>query len=159
MRLAVVAVGRLKAGPEFDLIEDYAGRVRQTGRALGFGAFDIKEVEATKTLAPDTRRNREGDLLLDASAGGKRIVLDELGKDLPSADLARLLARWRDDGAGAAAFLIGGADGHDRRVRESADLTLAFGRATWPHMLVRVMLCEQIYRAMTILAGHPYHRA
>lgn len=92
-------------------------------------------------------------------AGGRTVVLDERGRDLASADLATLLARWRDDGAREVRFLIGAADGHDESTRKSADLLLGFGRATWPHMLVRAMLAEQLYRALSILDGHPYHRA
>ena len=94
-----------------------------------------------------------------AFAGGRTVVLDERGRDLASADLAALLARWRDDGAREARFLIGAADGHDAATRAGADLLLGFGRATWPHMLVRAMLAEQLYRALSILDGHPYHRA
>jgi 23S rRNA (pseudouridine1915-N3)-methyltransferase len=87
------------------------------------------------------------------------VVLDERGRDLPSADLAALLGRWRDDGVRETRFLIGAADGHDAATRDGADLLLCFGRATWPHMLVRAMLAEQLYRALSILDGHPYHRA
>lgn len=93
-----------------------------------------------------------------AFAGGRTVVLDERGRDLPSAELAALLARWRDDGAREVRFLIGAADGHDDATRAGADLLLGFGRATWPHMLVRAMLAEQLYRAVTIMEGHPYHR-
>jgi 23S rRNA (pseudouridine1915-N3)-methyltransferase len=94
-----------------------------------------------------------------AFSGGRTVVLDERGQDLASADLAALLGRWRDDGAREVRFLIGAADGHDAATRGHADLLLGFGRATWPHMLVRAMLAEQLYRALSILDGHPYHRA
>jgi 23S rRNA (pseudouridine1915-N3)-methyltransferase len=93
------------------------------------------------------------------SDAARTIVLDETGKDLSSEALAALLGRWRDDGVRDVRFLIGAADGHDAATRAGADLLLGFGKATWPHMLVRAMLAEQLYRAMTILSGHPYHRS
>jgi 23S rRNA (pseudouridine1915-N3)-methyltransferase len=160
MRLLIAAVGRLKAGAEADLVEDYATRIRASGRALGVGEFKIAEVEAPKGLAGAARQAREGELLLAATdPKARRAILDERGKDQSSESLAKLIAAWRDQGAPEIAFLIGGADGHAEPLRESADALIAFGRATWPHLLVRAMLCEQIYRAMTILSGHPYHRA
>ncbi|HXI86630.1 MAG TPA: 23S rRNA (pseudouridine(1915)-N(3))-methyltransferase RlmH [Parvularculaceae bacterium] len=160
MRLIIAAVGRLKSGPESTLVEDYSTRLRGVGRGLGFGEFRIVEVEAPKGLEGAMRRAKESALLLEATAKGARLVaLDERGRNLSSEDFAKRIAQWRDEGAGEIAFLIGGADGHEEALRESADLLVSFGKATWPHMLVRAMLCEQIYRAMTILSGHPYHRA
>jgi 23S rRNA (pseudouridine1915-N3)-methyltransferase len=160
VRILVAAVGRLRDGPELSLIEDYSARIRSSGRALGVSAFDIVEVEAPRGLAGQARQTREAALLAEAaSAAARRITLDERGKDLPSEAFARLLGGWRDEGAREIAFLIGGADGHDEATRKGADLILSFGRATWPHMLARAMLAEQIYRTMTILSGHPYHRA
>ncbi|MBI1366190.1 MAG: 23S rRNA (pseudouridine(1915)-N(3))-methyltransferase RlmH [Alphaproteobacteria bacterium] len=160
MRLILAAVGRLKSGPEADLVEDYAGRIRAAGRPIGVSDFSIVEVEAPRGLDGAARQAKESALLLGAAADkARKIVLDERGRSLSSEEFARTLADWRDNGAGEIAFLIGGADGHDRTVRESADLLVSFGRATWPHMLVRAMLCEQVYRAMMILSGHPYHRA
>lgn len=160
MRLVIAAVGRLKSGPEADLIAAYATRIKGGGRSVGFTDLTIAEVEAPRGLEGPVRTAREGELLAAAApAGARRLILDERGKLISSEDFAALLADWRDHGAPAACFFIGGADGLDRSIRESADTMLAFGRATWPHMLVRAMLCEQIYRAMTILAGHPYHRA
>jgi len=145
MRLAVCAVGKLRTGPEAMLVKDYASRIAAAGRPLGFPKFDMK-TEAT--------------LLLDAAPNsGVRIVLDEYGKDITSAALAEKLGAWRDDGAASASFFIGGADGHGADLIKTANLKMAFGSATWPHMLVRAMVCEQLYRAMTILSGHPYHRA
>lgn len=159
MRLKIAAVGRLRSGPEAALVEEYATRIRAAGRALGFSDFRIDEVEAPKGLDGEARRRKESAALLDASAGGaRRIALDERGRALSSEEFATLIARWRDEGAPEIAFLIGGADGHERSLLDSANLALAFGKATFPHMLVRVMLAEQIYRAVTILAGHPYHR-
>jgi 23S rRNA (pseudouridine1915-N3)-methyltransferase len=159
MRLTVAAIGRLRGGPEFELIKDYAARIKAAGRALGVSRFEIKELEAPKGAAGTARQTRESALLSQsASSGARRVALDETGKDLPSEAFAEQLRRWRDDGASEIIFMIGGADGHDRELVASADLTLSFGKATFPHMLVRVMLVEQIYRAMTILSGHPYHR-
>jgi 23S rRNA (pseudouridine1915-N3)-methyltransferase len=159
MRLAIAAIGRLRGGPEFDLISDYSARIRAAGRPLGFTSFEIREMEAPKGVTGVKRQLLES-ALLDQSAGPavKRVVLDERGKMLSSEVFADQIARWRDDGVGEIVFLIGGADGHDKSLAAKADLVIAFGKATFPHMLVRAMLVEQIYRATTILAGHPYHR-
>jgi 23S rRNA (pseudouridine1915-N3)-methyltransferase len=160
VRIVVAAVGRLRDGPELQLIEDYGSRIRSGGRAIGVSAFDILEVEAPKGLAGAARQAKEAALVAEASANAtRRIALDERGKDLSSEALARIVGQWRDEGAREIAFLIGGADGHDEATRRRSDLVLSFGRATWPHMLARAMLAEQIYRVMTILSGHPYHRA
>ena len=160
MRVAIVAVGRARNAPESPLIEDYAARIRAGGRSLGFAAFDIIEIEAPKSLTGDLKRNREGEMLLAAApAGSRKYALDERGEAMTSAAFAARLAALRDQGAPGLAFFIGGADGLSDDARAGADKLLAFGPATWPHMLVRAMLCEQIYRAMTILSGHPYHRA
>jgi len=159
MRLTVAAIGRLRAGPEFDLIEDYAARIQAIGKPLGLSPFDIKEFEAPKGLSGLKRRERESAMLSEAAASGaKRVVLDERGVNIASETFARTIERWRDDGASEIVFMIGGADGHDPSLVASADLSVAFGKATFPHMLVRSMLVEQIYRAATILSGHPYHR-
>lgn len=159
MRLTVAAIGRLRSGPELDLIDEYAGRIRAIGKPLGVTPFDIREFEAPRGLAGATRQAREADLLSGAGgAGAKRVALDETGENMSSEEFARRIGRWRDDGAPEIAFLIGGADGFDRALVAKTDLVVAFGRATFPHMLVRAMLVEQIYRAMTILSGHPYHR-
>ncbi|PZN97568.1 MAG: 23S rRNA (pseudouridine(1915)-N(3))-methyltransferase RlmH [Alphaproteobacteria bacterium] len=137
MRLHIVARGRIGASPEAELVERYVKRLR--------GELLVTEIGDT---TPWPRFD-----------GGRTVVLDETGKDLGSEALAAMLARWRDDGTREVRFLIGAADGHDAATRAGADLLLGFGRATWPHMLVRAMLAEQIYRATTIIAGHPYHRA
>ena len=159
MRLTVAAIGRLRSGPELDLIDEYAGRIRAVGKPLGATPFEIREFEAPKGLAGAMRQAREAELLSGAGgAGAKRVALDENGENMSSEAFARRIGRWRDDGAPEIAFLIGGADGLDRTLVAKADLVVAFGRATFPHMLVRAMLVEQIYRAMTILSGHPYHR-
>lgn len=160
MRLIIAAIGRHRNFPEAALIDDYAARLRLGGRVVGFLGFDIVEIEAPKIADPGRRAARESELLSAAvPQGAKRIILDERGKALQSEAFARQIESWRDEGAPAAAFLIGGAGGHSDAARKGADLLLAFGPQTWPHMLARAMLCEQLYRAMTILSGHPYHRA
>ena len=156
MKLRICAVGRLRKGPEKALIDDYAVRADRTGRALGLGPLSIHEVDERKAVS----QSDEADGLRRMCPSGARVVaLDERGKTLSSPELAKTLAKWRDDGSAEACFLIGGADGLLPEIREAADLNLSFGRLVWPHMLARVMLAEQLYRATTILAGSPYHRA
>jgi 23S rRNA (pseudouridine1915-N3)-methyltransferase len=156
MRLHICAVGRLRAGPERDLIDDYVTRAGRTGRGLGLGPVEIHEVEDKKGGG----MGAEAALLSRAVPKGARVVaLDERGKVMPSPDFAARLADWRDTGSQDVAFLIGGADGLDQSLRAQADLKLSFGAMVWPHMLARVMLAEQLYRATAILAGTPYHRA
>ena len=154
MKLKIAAVGRLRSGPEADLVSDYLDRFEKTGRALGLGPATTLEVEAKKG-----GMSAEAELLDRAVAGSALVcVLDERGKTLTSPQLADLLAKWRDEGRGEAAFVIGGADGIDPSLRARADFSLSFRQMVWPHMLVRVMLAEQLYRAASILAGTPYHR-
>jgi len=156
MRLHLCAVGRLRAGPERDLINDYIQRSDRTGRPLGLGPVTEHEVEDKRGGGMAA----EGELLARAvPSGALLVVLDERGKTLSSPEFAAQLAQWRDSGRQDAAFVIGGADGIDPALRSRADLAISFGRMVWPHMLVRVMLAEQLYRATTILAGGPYHRA
>lgn len=152
MRLWLAAVGRARVGPARDLFEEYAGRLSWP--------LTLREVEVKKRLPPDEMKRQEAELLLAAIPQGSVVVaLDERGKALSSEAFAAKMGAWRDQGAADIAFLIGGADGHGDAVRARADLLLALGPMTWPHMLVRGMLTEQIYRAQQILAGHPYHRA
>lgn len=151
MNIVLAAIGRARAGPERALFDTYAGRLPWK--------IDVKELEIKKELAADVRRAREGELLLGAIPDGARVVaLDERGKNDGSAAFAARLGKWRDDGVRAVAFLIGGADGLDEPVRKRADLVLSLGAMTWPHLLVRGLLAEQLYRAHCILSGHPYHR-
>ena len=148
----MAAVGRGRDTATDTLFADYARRCAWPMRLV--------EVQARDSVPPDRRKAAEAELLLAAvPAGSALAVLDERGRDLTSPELAHRLGVWRDQGHRTAAFLIGGADGLDERVRAAAGLQLAFGRQTWPHRLVRAMLAEQLYRATTILAGHPYHRA
>ena len=156
MRVTLCVVGRLRAGPERELIDDYITRFDRTGRALGLGPVDLREVEDRKGGGMAA----EAALLRRALPDGAAVIaLDERGKLRTSPEFAQDLARWRDDGRSDLAFIIGGADGIDPGLRADCDGALSFGKMVWPHMLVRVMLAEQLYRAASILAGAPYHRA
>lgn len=156
MRIHICAVGRLRAGPERALIDDYTERFDRTGRALALGPLAEHEVEDRKGGGMVA----EAALLARAIPAGALVcVLDERGRLLSSPDFATQLAGWRDGGRQDVAFVIGGADGVDPALRKGADAALSFGAMVWPHMLVRVMLTEQLYRAAAILAGTPYHRA
>jgi 23S rRNA (pseudouridine1915-N3)-methyltransferase len=160
MRLVVAAIGRLKDGPERELAERYRKRAEQIGRRIGFR--DAEVVEIRESRAQDVGKRLVEEAIALANLIPDRavtVVLDERGESLDSTTLAQRLARWRDDGRPAAVFVIGGDDGLAPMVRDKATVRVAFGNATWPHQLVRIMLLEQIYRAMSILSGHPYHRA
>jgi 23S rRNA (pseudouridine1915-N3)-methyltransferase len=159
MKLVLAAVGRLKSGPERDLAARYHERAASIGRKLGFRSIEIIEIEESRGRRGADRIHEEAARLAAAIPENAAIVaLDARGKALSSSDLAGRLERWRDRGTPAVTFLIGGADGLAEPLRGRAELVLCFGAATWPHQLVRIMVLEQIYRAMTILAGHPYHR-
>ena len=156
MKLQVCAVGRLRRGPERDLTDDYYTRFNRTGRPLGLGPLAELEVEDKKHGGMAA----EADLLTRAMpAGALLLTLDERGQTLTSPAFAAQLAQWRDAGTQDLALIIGGADGIDPTLRARASFSLSFGAMVWPHLLVRVMLAEQLYRAATILAGGPYHRA
>jgi 23S rRNA (pseudouridine1915-N3)-methyltransferase len=160
MRLLVAAIGRLKDGPERELAERYRKRAEQAGRRIGFRAMEVVEIRESRAQERGKRRIEESIALANViPSQAATVILDEGGENLDSAALAAQLARWRDSGAPAAAFLIGGDEGLADSLRDKARLKLAFGTATWPHQLVRVMLMEQLYRAVAILSGHPYHRA
>ncbi|MFP4328651.1 MAG: 23S rRNA (pseudouridine(1915)-N(3))-methyltransferase RlmH [Paracoccaceae bacterium] len=156
MRVHLCAVGRLRNGEERALTDDYLSRFDRTGRPLGLGPATLHEVEDRKGGGPAA----EAALLRKTRPGGAMtIVLDERGRMLSSPAFAERLAGWRDAGRQDVAFLVGGADGLAPDLRDAADFALSFGPMVWPHALVRVMLAEQLYRAATILAGGPYHRA
>lgn len=158
MKLTIVAAGRLKAGPEKELLADYQKRLKPA--PAGLGPLSITEIEARKGLEGDPLKAAEAALFEAAlPAGAARIVLDERGKMLNSPQFAALLEGLRDQGCREAAFVIGGADGHDAAFRDRADHVISLGAMTLPHMLARAVLAEQLYRAATILSGHPYHRA
>lgn len=155
MRLHICAVGRLRTGPEKALIDDYQSRFDRTGRALSLGPMEIHEIDDRKGGG----MAGEAALLRRAIPKGAMVcTLDERGKLISSPEFASRIANWRDDGCSDLAFVIGGADGIDPSLRAEADFSLSFGKMVWPHMLARVMLTEQLYRASTILAGSPYHR-
>jgi 23S rRNA (pseudouridine1915-N3)-methyltransferase len=159
MRLIVAAVGRLKPGPERDLAARYRERIAKAGRGVGLQEIEVVEVAESRARDAERRRVEESIALAQlCPAGAVRVLLDERGEDLGSAELAGCVQRWRDDGRSTAFFAIGGPDGVAINLRQDAELLLAFGAATWPHQLVRIMLLEQVYRAVTLLAGHPYHR-
>jgi 23S rRNA (pseudouridine1915-N3)-methyltransferase len=155
MRIDILAVGRLKAGSgEHDLVARYLERARAGGRAIGLAGFEVAEIPDGKSADAEAEA-----LLARMKPGSRRVVLDERGKTMTSGKFAETLAGWRDQGVPATAFLIGGPDGHGKTARQGADFVLSFGAMTWPHQLVRAMVAEQLYRATTILTGHPYHRA
>lgn len=153
MKLSILAIGKPGRGPEATLAADYARRASLAGRALGLGPLDLVDLEPRKA-----GQAAEADLILAAAEGAHLIACDERGKTLSSRAFATHVAELRDRGERHLAFAIGGADGLDPRVGGAAASTLAFGPQTWPHALARAMLAEQLYRAVTILAGAPYHR-
>ena len=152
MKITVAAIGRAARGPERELYDHYAGRIRWP--------LVLRELEEKRKLPAPQLMQREGELLLDAApAGATLVMLDRRGKVLDSETFAARLSGWRDGSVSDVAFLIGGADGHTEAMLKKASLVLSFGAMTWPHLLARGMLAEQIYRAQQLLAGHPYHRA
>lgn len=156
MRVQICAVGRMRQGPERDLYSDYLTRFDRTGRALALGPAQLIEVEDKKGGGMAAEAILLGRSIPD---GALVCTMDERGKLMSSPDFARQLGAWRDQGRQDVAFVIGGADGIDPDLRARADASLSFGKMVWPHMLVRVMLAEQLYRAASILSGGPYHRA
>lgn len=160
MRVSLIAVGRLKDSAERGLADRYLARFDRTGRGIGLGPVDEIEIGESRKGAARARRDEEAAAILSRVPDGARvIVLDAGGKQLSSEDFATLVSEWRDSGLSRAIFLIGGPDGHGESVTGTADLMLSLGRMTLPHGLARIVLAEQLYRAATILAGHPYHRA
>ncbi len=160
MRVVVISVGRLKPGPERELAQRYVARFNDAGRKLGFHGLEIREIAESRARDAAGRIAEEAAAIAAAAPDRSvSVALDQGGEMIDSATFARRLGAWRDDAVANNVFLIGGADGLSPELRRKAKLSLAFGRATWPHQLVRIMLLEQIYRAATILAGHPYHRS
>ena len=159
MRLLIAAVGRLKTGPETQLLERYIALAKGAGRPVGIGPILFKELIEAKGQSPAIRKADEAERLVETSRQADlRIALDEHGKIFDSRAFSDLLAKRRDAGVGLLAFLIGGADGHGEAALGACHLKLSLGPMTLPHGLARIVLAEQIYRAVTIMTGHPYHR-
>ncbi|MDX8537644.1 MAG: 23S rRNA (pseudouridine(1915)-N(3))-methyltransferase RlmH [Mesorhizobium sp.] len=160
MKITVHAVGRMKAGPERELADRYFERFAKSGPAVGLEYAGLVEIAEGRAQTANERRREEGQKLQTMlQQGTALILLDERGRSFSSEEFAGRLGLLRDSGRKALVIAIGGADGHDQSLRDQADLVVSFGALTWPHQLVRVMLGEQLYRAATILAGHPYHRS
>ena len=159
MRLALIAIGKLKMGPERELFERYFKRIGDIARPLGFKGVSLSELDESRAPRAADRQAEEARAIVAAlPKGARRIALDERGEALTSPQFAAEIAKARDAGVGVYAIVIGGADGLAASLRDSADKTVSFGAMTWPHQLARVMAAEQMYRALSILAGHPYHR-
>lgn len=159
MRVMVLAVGRLKAGPETTLCERYRSRAAAAGRALGIRDVEILEIRESRADGAEKRKLEEAIALANViPEDAVMVLLEETGENLGSAGLAERIRLLRDEGRPTLIFVIGGPDGIAPTLRDKAAFTLAFGAATWPHQMVRIMLMEQIYRIVTILGGHPYHR-
>jgi 23S rRNA (pseudouridine1915-N3)-methyltransferase len=159
MRIVIAAVGRLKQGPERELAERYRKRAADAGRSVGLTAFDVIEIRESR--ADNVARRMLEESIAIANVIPDRavtVILDERGESVSSSSFAGHLQGWRTQARPAAVIMIGGADGLAPSLRERANLAIAFGTATWPHQLVRIMLLEQLYRAVTMLSGHPYHR-
>lgn len=151
MRFTLAAVGKAKKGPEQELFNSYCSRLKWP--------LTLREVEEKRPVPVAERMAREAELLSSALPPQARlIVFDERGKNMDSQAFAQLLGDWQDDGVGDVALIIGGADGHHENLRQRADLLLSLGKLTWPHMLVRALIAEQVFRAQCILENHPYHR-
>jgi 23S rRNA (pseudouridine1915-N3)-methyltransferase len=160
MHLLIAAVGRLKQGPERELAASYCKRAQAAGRSLGIRDIEVIEVRESRAQDAERRRTEEAIALADIIPDGAIVVvLDQRGQNIDSPQLAGLLGAWRAEDRRAVCFIVGGADGLAPSLVERTKVRVAFGAATWPHQLVRIMLLEQLYRAVTILAGHPYHRA
>ncbi len=160
MEVTILAVGRLKSGPERELAARYLERARKAGRGPGFRGFDVQEFAESRSSRAAERILQEQDTLMAAlSKGGRIVCLDERGELPDSTGFAAELSRDADAAIARTSFVIGGPDGLGETLLARADRRLSFGRVTWPHQIIRILLAEQLYRAMTILSGHPYHRA
>jgi 23S rRNA (pseudouridine1915-N3)-methyltransferase len=159
MRIGLFAVGRLKTGPEKDLAARYLDRLAKAGPAIGMEFTRVTEVAESRASNGETRKREEAAMLLKTIADGSvLILLDERGKAMDSEAFAALLGNYRDQGKRDVTIAIGGADGLDPALHDEADATICLGKMTWPHQVVRILIAEQLYRAVTILSGHPYHR-
>lgn len=158
MRLLIAAIGKLKDDEERSICDRYAKRIAGAGRALGLGPLDIQEFSESRAASVDVRKAEEAERLIRVSGEAFKIALDVEGQSVPSEAFARMLSTTRQGDTKTCAFLIGGPDGHGNAALKAADIKLSLGAMTLPHGLARVVLVEQIYRAITILTGHPYHR-
>lgn len=159
MKLSIHAVGRMKAGPEKELCDRYLERLGRSGASLGLDFSGLAEIAESRAAQATDRQREEGEQLLAHAGSASLVILDERGRNLTSPQFAEALATLRDGGTRHVVFALGGPDGHDPSIRARASLVLSFGALTWPHQFARIMLAEQLYRATTILSGHPYHRA
>jgi 23S rRNA (pseudouridine1915-N3)-methyltransferase len=160
MRLSIYAIGHMRGTPEGGLCEDFCDRARKLGRNMGFSAVTLEELSVSRLRETPARMKDEAERLATRLPEGAHVVLlDARGKGMTSEDFAEMLGSLRDVGTKDLAFVIGGPDGLSPLPGKKAGRSLAFGPQTWPHLLARVLLTEQVYRALTILAGHPYHRA
>ena len=160
MRMTLAAVGRLKAGPERELVARYVERIAATARGVGLSELVLRDCDESRARRPEDRKIDEARALrAQIPAGARIVILDERGKSMGSDAFAYQIGAWRDAGLRDLCFVIGGADGLDADLRSEAALTLSFGALTLPHQIVRALVAEQVYRAISILSGHPYHRA
>ncbi len=160
MRIVLICVGRLKAGAERELFERYFKRLTETARGVGLAGVDLREIDESRARRPEDRREEEAAAIVAAApAGDALIVLDERGESPTSEEWAADIGRARDAAQPVYAVVIGGPDGLSASLRAKARRVVSFGAMTWPHQLARVMASEQLYRAVSILSGHPYHRA
>ena len=160
MRLEILAVGQMRGTSEEQLVTTYTDRAIKAGRQMGFDGPHLSEVKERKGASGEAKQRQEAGLVQAALAQrqGLTVMLDETGKTMSSRAFASRLKAWQETGAPQITFVIGGADGLTDELRQSADVTLSLGAMTWPHMLARALLCEQIWRAISILGNHPYHR-
>lgn len=159
MQISVFAVGRMKKGPEQELVGRYFDRFSKLAPSLGLSFINVHEIVESRLQTASQRMEEEGEKLIATLSDDSRlIVLDERGKSMSSLNFAKILQDWRDTGGKHMTIALGGPDGHSEAVRKRADLLLSFGQMTWPHQIARILLSEQLYRAATILSGHPYHR-
>jgi 23S rRNA (pseudouridine1915-N3)-methyltransferase len=159
MRIQVFAVGRMKSGPERDLAARYFDRFAKVAPPLGLEFGGVTEVTESRARDAEQRKREESAKLFESiTAGSPLILLDERGKNLSSAEFAAMIAKQRDSGARGMTFAIGGADGHAEESRQKAQMVISFGAMTFPHQIMRILIAEQLYRAATIISGHPYHR-
>jgi 23S rRNA (pseudouridine1915-N3)-methyltransferase len=160
MRILIAAIGRLKQGPERELAERFRKRAADAGRGVGLQAFDVVEIRESRADSVERRMLEESIAIANIiPERAITVILDERGENVSSASFAGHLQAWRTENRPAVVFIVGGADGLAPALRDKANLAVAFGAATWPHQLVRIMLLEQLYRGVTILSGHPYHRS